>query len=282
MSTPTAMPAEPPVSVLGRATLLLRLFRHDRPVVRLTDLVQESGLPKTTVHRLVTELCSHGVLDRVENDEAHEASVHGGGDSQGAAPGIRGGGGGGYRLGGWLFELGEMVPTHRTLGDAAQPIMEDLREATHQRIHLAVLDGVEVVYVNILGARTVDLASRIGGRFPAHASGVGKAILAYSPASVVRARIDAGLPRLTPRTISTPGGLTRDLQTVRTVGMAVDKEEAQVGVSCVAAPVFGSDRKVRAALSITGMTRSIDPAVLGPAVRTAAFTLSRTLRTSGL
>ena len=126
------------------------------------------------------------------------------------------------------------------------------------------------------------MTSRTGGRLPAHATGVGKAILAYSSAATVRARIEAGLPRLTPRTIATPGALTRELRAIRTVGMAQDREESHLGVSCVAAPVFGADHKVRAGLSVTGATGSIDPATLGPAVRTAAFTLGRALRESGL
>jgi DNA-binding IclR family transcriptional regulator len=160
--------------------------------------------------------------------------------------------------------------------------MEDLREATRQRIHLAVLDGVDVVYVEILGTGGLEVVSRTGGRLPAHATGVGKAMLAYSPAATVQARIEAGLPRLTPRTISTSGGLVRELRKIRSVGMALDLEEAQLGVSCVAAPVFGADRKVAAGLSVTGVTGSVDPGTLGPAVRTAAFTLSRLLRESGL
>ena len=98
---------------------------------------------------------------------------------------------------------GELVPAHRSLSEAALPVMEDLREATRQRIHLAVLEGVDVVYVEILGSSGVDVTSRTGGRLPAHATGVGKAILAYSSAATVRARIEAGLPRLTPRTIAT-------------------------------------------------------------------------------
>jgi DNA-binding IclR family transcriptional regulator len=98
----------------------------------------------------------------------------------------------------------------------------------------------------------------------------------------VQERIEAGLPRLTPRTIATPGALTRELQDVRTEGTAHDREESHVGISCVAAPVFGSNRRVRAGLSITGRTGSIDPVRYGVAVRTAAFTLSRVLRESGL
>ncbi|HEY5515776.1 MAG TPA: IclR family transcriptional regulator [Pengzhenrongella sp.] len=250
----TGRPETP--SVLGRALAVLGAFDESYSVLGLADIARRADLPKSTVHRIVAEMCRERLLDR---------------DSEGC-----------YRLGLRLFELGELVPQHRTLSAAALPIMEDLREATRQRIHLAVLEGVDVVYVEILGSTGTALSSRTGGRLPAHATGLGKALLAYSPAAVVKARIDAGLPRLTPRTIATPGGLMRELRDVRSEGTAYDREESHVGISCVAAPVFGSDRKVRAALSVTGPTPRIDPGRLGVAVRTAALSLSRQLRASGL
>jgi IclR family transcriptional regulator, acetate operon repressor len=243
------------VSLLSRAAAIVGAFDDRDPVLSLVELSRRTGLPKSTVHRIVAELVTLRVLERHDD---------------------------GYRLGMWLFERGELVPGHRSLSEAALPVMEDLREATRQRIHLAVLDGVDVVYVEILGTGGLEVVSRTGGRLPAHATGVGKAMLAYSPAATVQARIEAGLPRLTPRTISTSGGLVRELRKIRSVGMALDLEEAQLGVSCVAAPVFGADRKVAAGLSVTGVTGSVDPGTLGPAVRTAAFTLSRLLRESGL
>lgn len=243
------------VSVLSRATAVLAAFDERSPVLGVAEIARRSGLAKSTVHRLCGELCAVRLLER------HPA---------------------GYRLGTWLFELGELVPTHRTLSQAAQPILEDLREATHQRVHLAVLDGVDVVYVAILGGSSLGLASRVGGRLPAHSTGVGKAILAYSTKAVLQARIAAGLPQLTPRTIGTPEELVREMRRIRSIGMALDVEESHPDVSCVAAPVFGADRKVVAGLSITGQTTSLDPRTMGPAVRTAAFVLSRTLRTSGI
>ena len=120
-------------------------------------------------------------------------------------------------------------------------------------MHLAVLDGIEVVYVQILNSPgSTRLPSRLGGRLPAHATGVGKVILAYSPAEVVTARIDAGLTRLTPRTICTPGTLSRELETIRANGVAYDREESTVGIHCVAAPVFDAqDRVVAAPVSYT-------------------------------
>lgn len=242
-----------PPGVLGRTLAVLEAFETGDVSLPLAELARRTGLPKPTVHRMALEMCRERMLERLDD--------------------------GSYQLGLRLFEIGERVQTPRTLSQAALPIMEDLREATRQRIHLAVLEGVDVVYVEILGANLLHhIGSRTGGRFPAHATGVGKAILAYSPAAVVQARIEAGLPRLTPRTITTPGGLQRELQNIRTAGFAQDREESHVGVSCVAAPVFASDSKVRAALSITGRTPSIDPVRLGAAIRIAANTLSRALR----
>lgn len=245
-----------PRTVLGRYLAVLNAFDPGTARIALAQLTVRTGLPKSTVHRLCAELVGEGLLERDEE--------------------------GMYALGIRLFELGELVPRHRTLSSVALPIMEDLREATRQRVHLAVLDGIDVVYVEILGAGVIDVASRVGGRFPAHATGVGKAILAYSSAATVKARIEAGLPAVTSRTIATADGLIGELRKIRSVGMALDLGESHLGVACVAAPVFGANRRIRAGLSITGPAASIDPGVLGPAVRTAAFTLTRTLRDAGL
>ena len=255
LTPPAESPARPP-GVLGRTLAIIEAFDARASSLSLVELSRRSCLTKSTVFRLASEMCRERLLERQED--------------------------GTYGLGLRLFEIGERVPIYRSLSEVARPVMEDLREATRQRIHLAVLEGVDVVYVEIVGANLLSVGSRTGGRFPAHVTGVGKALLAYSPAAVVQARIDAGLPRLTPRTITTPGALQRDLHQTRTRGFAQDREESHVGVSCVAAPVFGSDTKVRAALSITGRTTSIDPARLGPAVLTAAHTLGRALRDSHL
>jgi IclR family acetate operon transcriptional repressor len=254
---PSVSPStRPPDSVLGRVMALLSAFDADTPVLSLAELSRRCGLPKPTVHRMVAELCEQRLLRR---DEA-----------------------GRYLLGLRLFELGELVPQQRTLREAALPLMEDLREATRCRIHLSVLDGIDVVYVEILGTADAGVPSRPGGRLPAHTTGVGKAILAYSTPEVIRARIDAGLTPLTARTISTEDAFLAELRKIRTVGMALDLEENTPGIFCVAAPVFGADRRIRASLSVTGRSEQLDPAAVGPAVRTAAFTLTRALRAHGL
>lgn len=245
--------------VVDRVAALLAAFDSAGPRLSLAELSRRSRMPKPTVHRMARDLARHRLLE--QDPETRE-----------------------YQLGMGLFELGELVPRSRSLAESAGPIMEDLRDATRLRVHLAVLEGTDVVYVRIVGASGANVTSRAGGRLPAHATGVGKAILAYSPPEVVAAVVAVGLPRLAPRTVSTPGALARDLAAIRETGTAYDREESHVGISCVAAPVFGAardargDRKVVAGLSVTGPTSDVDPMRLGIAVRTAAFTLGRQLR----
>jgi len=236
-------------SVLGRAARVLSAFDVEHSVLGVAEIARRGGLPKSTAHRLVAELADLGLLEHTPV---------------------------GVRLGLRLFELGQLVPRQRTLREAAVPVMENLREATRSTVHLAVLEDVEVVYVEILGRPSLPgLPSHVGGRMPAHATGVGKAILAFSPPAVVQRRVEAGLEPRTPHTIVTPGRLARELAAVRRAGVAFDREESALGVVCVAAPVMGPDGAVEAALSVSGRAASLRPDRMAPAVRTAALTLSR-------
>ncbi|HET9654315.1 MAG TPA: IclR family transcriptional regulator [Kineosporiaceae bacterium] len=240
-----------PASVLERAISLLDAFGADRTELGISELSRRCGLAKSTTHRLAGELVRLGLLEQAD---------------------------GRVRLGMHLFELGQLVPRQRTLKDAAIPYMEDLREATQNNVHLAVLDGIEVVYVEIMRVRdSQPLPSRVGGRMPAHATGVGKAILAFSPPEVVKARIEAGLTRRSPFTIIMPGALARELRTIAETGVSYDRQESAVGIVCAAAPVFGADGRIAAAISVTGRAERLDVERMSPAVRTAALALSRAL-----
>ncbi len=244
-----------PVSVISRSVAILACFESGPGVLGITEIAERTGLAKGTVHRLVEQLAAERIVERTDD--------------------------GRVTLGVRLFEFGALVPLPRTLAEVARPLMDDLHRATDRQIHLAVLDGIDVVYVEIVHGG-LPLASSIGGRLPAHATGVGKALLAYSPRAVVAERIEAGLPAMTPRTIIAPGDLARDLANVRSEGTAYDHEESHLGISCVAAPIFGADKRIHAALSVTGQTPRMDLDRLGVAARTAAFTISRHLRHAGL
>lgn len=242
---------EIPPSVLARAVSLLDAFEPTRPTMTLAQLTRTSGLARSTAHRMCGELVGLGLLDQTPD---------------------------GYRLGTHLQALGSAVPRGQDLREIARPFMEDLRIASGGRtVQLAVLDGVDVRFVEVLrGPATPRMPVHVGSRLPAHASAAGKAILAFSPPDVVAARVEAGLVRLTGRTITAPPSLARELGGVRASGVALDKEEAAVGLLCAAAPVIESGGRVAGALSLTGLTPP-DIAAMAAAVRTAATSLSRTL-----
>lgn len=239
-----------PISVIARASRLMESFDADHGILTLAELSRTSGLPRSTAHRIADELAELGWLEKT---------------------------GEGYSLGMRMFEFGELVPRQRNLVSVAMPYMEDLRTATGASVHLAVLDGSEVVYLQVLASKLAPkMNSRRGGRLPAHATGVGKAMLAFSPPDAVQRVIDTGLPRLTARTISTPGQLKRELSAIRSSGIAYDREESNPGVLCAAVPIFGNDGSVRAGLSVSGFSRRVAPR-MAPAVQTAALALARDL-----
>jgi IclR family transcriptional regulator, acetate operon repressor len=251
-AAPRPAPGPVPNSVLGRTMLLLTAFRPGDTELTLAELCRRTGIPKPTAHRLLGELACWNVVERTP---------------------------GGIRLGMALFELGQLAPLQRGLREAAAPFLADLFEATRETVHLAVPEGVDVVYVQKLAARNGPrVGSRLGGRMPAYCTGVGKALLAFAPPERLEAVLAAGLARRTPRTVVAPGLLEKELARIRDRGVAEEHEESTVGIACVAAPVLDGGGRAVAAISITGWAHRLDTARLAPAVRTAALGLSRVLR----
>lgn len=239
-------------STSARIAALLTAFRPGDGALGISELARRTCLPKTTVHRLARHLVEHGLLERAGTS---------------------------VRLGLKLFEIGQLAARQRGLVDAARPLLADLREATRNTVHLAVLEGTEVVYLDVQrGPDAPRLPSRIGGRLPAHATGVGKAMLAFADDAVVDRVIATGLPRMSRRTITSPAMLRRQLAKVREDAIAYEREESGIGTVCVASPVLDSAGHAVAAISISGWVNRMRVERLAPAVRTTALTLSRTLR----
>ncbi|MFD4555109.1 IclR family transcriptional regulator [Streptomyces sp. NPDC058469] len=238
-----------PKSVLARGVLLLRACGDAETALSLAELALRTGLPKPTAHRLIGELVRLGLVDRTAE--------------------------GSYRIGLALFVLGQSSPSVRELRDVALPYLGDLHEATHENVHLAVPDGTDTLFLEkITGRRATPIVSRTGGRLPAHCTATGKVFLAQDPRPPRRT-----LPRLTPRTLVLPGQLARDLALTRARGYGVNLEEAEIGISAVAAPVYDPDRGPRpiAAISVTGGTRRLDVDRIGARLCAAARAITRSL-----
>lgn len=237
--------------MLDKSVLILDCFTPDGGAFRLTELSARTGLTKSTVHRLCADLVRLGLLER-------DAET--------------------YLLGGRLFELGSLVPRRRDLRETALPFLQDLFEATHETVHLGVREGHDVVYVErIHGHDALSLPSRIGGRLPLTCTGVGKALLAFSGDELTEEVLAQPLSRLTPHSVTDPARLRTAIEQVQVSGLAYEEQEAALGVSCIASPVFDGPTAV-AALSVAVPRARFHPAQLAPAVRTAALGLSRVLR----
>lgn len=238
-------------SVTSRALAVLAAFdeRHSR--LTLSDIARRSGLPLTTTHRLVAELADWEALER--------------------RPDAR------YVIGRRLWHLGLLAPVQHELRHVALPYLQDLYDATRENVHLAVRDGRQALYVEHLSGRaSVPVVSRTGIRLPLHATGVGKVLLAHSPADLVDELL-SDLKPITGDTVVDPARLRRQLAEVCNRGYATTAQEMTLGTFSVAAPVIGADGSVVAALGLVTTTARRDLQRLAPAVQVAAAGVSRRL-----
>ena len=241
-----------PATVTQRVLGLLAAFDADHPRLALTELARRAGLPLSTAHRLVGELTGWGALERADD--------------------------GRYRIGLRLWEIGALAPRSVGLREAALPFLTDLQEVTGENVQLAVLDGTEVVYVERLsGRRAVNVITRVGGRLPLHATGVGLVLLAHAPPELQERVLAAPLRRYTEHTITTPAQLRRVLADVRRSGVAVSDRQIELVALSVAAPVRAPGGEVVAALSVVVPAAGSDPRAYVPVVRAAARGVSRVL-----
>ncbi|MBU2666978.1 IclR family transcriptional regulator [Actinoplanes bogorensis] len=248
-------PAERDAGSLGgldRAAAILGAFDEQHRELSLAALVARCGLPRSTTHRTADKMLRLGWLDK---------------------PADR------YRVGNRIFELSGLAPVRHQLRESALPYLQDLHHATRLTVQLGVLSGTQVLLVEkITGHRPMPMLSQVGALLPAYCSALGMAILAYSDEDAVRAVVDAGMPRRTPRTMTTATALRRELAAIPDRGLAVEREEGNIGISCVAAPIFDPLGAVVAAVSVTGPAALVRADRAGPAVRLAAAATSRAFR----
>jgi DNA-binding IclR family transcriptional regulator len=220
---------DPQLSTVAKTLRVLEAFSYAEPVLGVSELARKLDMGKSSVHRALSTLLEHGYVAKTPDDR--------------------------YRLGLKLHEMGQLVVSGIRLHEVAHAPLEGLRAECQESVHLAVLEGTDVVYIDRF--ESVGLArvfQRVGYRSPAYVTSSGKCLLAFGDPSVVELVLAAGLKRRAPRTITSKTLLLDTLQRVRLEGYAVSLEEAEPKVSSVGAPVFGRDGSCIAAVSIVGPT----------------------------
>jgi DNA-binding IclR family transcriptional regulator len=243
------------VQVLDRIVAILNALADSGHDASLGELAAMVKLHKSTVHRLSMILESYRMVERDPRT-------------------------GRYHLGLRLFELGTIAVGGFNVRERARRHLERLLQKAGETVYLCVLDAGEVLYLEKLEpSPSVPMSCHIGRRNPAHCTSVGKAMLAHLTGPEVDEILRRhGLPRSTPRTITSHAELHVELRAIRDRGYAIDNEEVEEGVRCVGAAVLDRARRPVAAISVSGpasrMTDAKVPIVAALVCR-AAGDLSR-------
>ena len=238
-------------SVIARALAVLGAFDVEHPLLTLSQLARRAGLPVATVYRLAGELEDGRFLSR---------------DTAGR-----------YGLGVRLWEMGLLTPVHGGLRETAMPFLLNLHNECAETVQLAVCEGTDAIYIEKLTSEvSVPVKSRIGAHIPLHATGVGKALLAFSPDAFVEAILTLPLKAYTPSTLSERRALSRELVQIAQRGYAQSDAEYQLGATSIAAPVIVMGT-VKAAIGIVNYDARDDLAQYVPALLRATTGLAQRL-----
>ena len=227
------------VDAAAKALELLSAFSFAERRLSLSDLAARTGIPRATAFRLLSTLEASGFVTKI---------------------------GGEFQLGVKCFVLGNIVAADLDLKEVAQPHLSALRDATRETTHLAILDHWRVVYLERLPSPhpVGFMRSRVGAILPAFCTALGKTLLSDLPEADVTAWAGAQTsPRMTPNTITSAKRLLKELRAVGARGYALDEEEHELGVRCVAAPVRNHEGKVVAAISVAGPTERMPRTLAG-------------------
>ncbi len=225
------MERENVVKSVARALDIIGLVSASRTGLGVTEIAKQMDINKSSVFRTLATLEEYGYIDK--NEET-----------------------GRYRIGYAFLEVSSKLLDSLDVRSEAQSVLRELENETNEVVHLVVYDREEVVYIEKLdGHEALRMHSKVGKRAPVHCTSVGKAILAFLPEAEVHSILERkGLPVHTEHTITTKQAFLKELAAVKEKGYALDLEENERGIRCVAAPVFDHTGKVAAAVSISGPT----------------------------
>jgi DNA-binding IclR family transcriptional regulator len=237
------------VQPVYKALQVLRVLGDERRELALSEICYRVDLPKTTVFRYLQTLCACGFVTHDPNTDL-------------------------YRIGLRVWELGQSVHEPLRIRELALPAMRDLRDQFNETVNLGVLDGPEVVYLEIIESRrSLRMQAQLGGRDPVYSTALGKAVLAFLPEDQWPGHLPPTLSPRTDHTTTALGKLRQQLMQTRDRGFALDDEENEEGARCIAAPIFNQQRQATAAVSLSApasrLTDRLLPKAAAAAVQTA-------------
>lgn len=216
------------VQSVDRALTILDVLSDGE--MSLNDIKNKADLNKSTAHRLLQTLIYKGFVTQTSQD-------------------------GHYALTTKLIQIGQKLVEDMDIIELAKPVMNHLSEATGEVIHLVVIDGKEAVYIDKIESKgSIRMYSYVGKRIPLFSSAVGKAYMAFSDqeeVDLIWEDLIQNLKKFTEKTLHTEEALKRDLIDVRKRGYAIDDEENEMGIICVAAPIYNHRGKIQYALSVS-------------------------------
>lgn len=242
---------------LGKAVAVLDAIASSPEPLRFKDLAGLIDQPRGTLHRQISNLIGEGLV-HVNADQS-------------------------YSLGTRLLKFASLSWSKNRFRNIAEPHLRVLHDQTGETVHLGILQGTEVIYLDKVESRqAVRMHSQIGNASPAYCTGVGKAalsVLADEDLQAIAERIS--YVRYTPHTIAGASKLLEEISTIRREGVAYDREEHESGIKCVAAPITSADRRLAAGISVTGPAYRVKDGELrkwAPLVRSTARDIEEDLR----
>jgi IclR family KDG regulon transcriptional repressor len=219
------------VKSVSRALDIIHLVSTKKEGLGVTEIANQIDINKSSVYRILSTLVQYGYIEQDQETSR-------------------------YKLGYKFLEISSKLLESIDLRKEAKPYLQELEKETNEVIHLVVYDQGEVIYIEKLeGTETLRMHSKVGKRAPMHCTAVGKAILAHLPFNVVLDILERkGMSRHTDKTITDKDEFLKELAQVKQKGYALDLEENEYGIRCIAVPIFDHVGKVIAAVSVSGPT----------------------------
>jgi DNA-binding IclR family transcriptional regulator len=216
------------VRSVERALDVLLCFTDQTPELTMTQIAEQVGINKSTVHRLLATLERKRFVERDPLTGIYR-------------PGIR------------LLQMAYLTLEKIDLRRLAAPYMSQLCEQQRENVNLSILDDIDVLYLHVVESpQRVKLAATSGQRLPAFCTASGKAILAFISEEKVKRIIERGIPKYTPRTLTSPLEFFEDLHLTRERGFAIAEQEFEDGINAIAAPIFNHSQQPIASISVAG------------------------------